>query len=141
MILLAVAAVLGAGLGLAFRSAVLAVAVALAASGSAQFGAQCLARVIAGRAETSQLARTIQDVVGVHPAAMVPTLAAAGCGAAIAALLIGWTETRKKNTVFIPGDLPKPGQSKRRRSPAVTAIAERPAHAVAENRIQRILKQ
>lgn len=141
MILLAVAAVLGAGLGLAIRAAVLAVAVALAAAGSAQFGAQCLARVIAGRAETSQLARTIQDVVGAHPAALLPTLAAAGCGAAIAALLVGWTESRKKSSVFIPGDLPRPGQHKRRRGPAATAISERPAHAAAESRIERILKQ
>ncbi len=141
MILLAVAAVLGAGLGLAFRTAVLAVAAALAAAGSAQLGAQCLARMIAGRAATSQLARTIQDVVGLHPAALLPTLAAASCGAAIAALLVGWTENRRKNTVFIPGDQPKPGQHKRQRGPAVAAIAERPAHAVAETRIQRILKQ
>ena len=39
MIMLAIAAVLGATLGLVFRTAVLAVAVALAATGSAQFGA------------------------------------------------------------------------------------------------------
>ena len=142
MIMLAIAAVLGATLGLVFRTAVLAVAVALAATGSAQFGAMCLAKVLGGRAETSQLARSIDSVVGLHPMAMIPTLAAAGCGAAIAALMVGWADGRKQSSVFIPGD--QPGRlrgGKRKHSPMLTAIAERPVHAVAENRIQRILKQ
>ena len=141
MILLAIAAVLGATLGVMFRAAVLAVVVALASAGSAQFGAMCLARVLSGRAETSQLARTMLGVVGQTPAAMVPTLAAAGCGAAIAALMVGWTDERKKSTVFIPGDPPRPTRGKRKRSPVLAAIEDRPVHAVAEDRIQRILNQ
>jgi len=141
MTLLTVAAVLGACLGLLFRRTVPAVAVALATAGLAQFGAMGLARALSGRAGTAQLASQIQGVVGQHPGALVATLAAAGCGAAIAGLLAGWADGRKQSTVFIPGDAPRSIGRKHRRSPSLAAIEERPGHAAAESRIQTLLKQ
>ncbi len=141
MILFAVAAVLGAMLGLMFRAAAPAITIALAAAASAQFGAMSLARVLAGRAETSQLARAIEGVVGLHPAALIPTLAAAGGGAAVAGLLVRWAKGRRRNSVFLPGDRPRAAGRKGRRSPVLAAIEERPAHAAAESRIQRLLDQ
>jgi hypothetical protein len=141
MVLLAAAAILGAAFGLVFRSAVLAVVLALAAAASAQFGAMSVARVLAGRAETSQLARSIEGVAGVHPAALIPTLAAAGGGAVVAVLLARWADGRRRGSVFIPGDRLGGAGRKGRRGAIHAAIEERPAHAAAESRIQTILKQ
>ena len=141
MILLVVAAVLGALLGLVLRTAPLAVVVAAGLAGAAQLGAMSLARVLAGRAGTAPLAGAIEAAVGVHPGAIAPTLAAAGCGAAIAALLLSWADNRKPSVALIPGDMTPGGERRRRRGAVLAAIEARSVHAVAEDRIQRILKQ
>ena len=114
MTLLVAAAVLGVLSGLVFRTGVLAIVTALATTASAQFGAMRLAVMLSGRAETSQLARSIQGVVGAHPMALVPTLAAAGCGAAIAALMLRSAQGRGPDAALIPSDRsPRPGAQAR----------------------------
>jgi len=107
------------------RTAPLAVVVAAGLAGAAQLGAMSLARVLAGRAGTAPLAGAIEAAVGVHPGAIAPTLAAAGCGAAIAALLLSWADNRKPSVALIPGDMTPGGERRRRRGAVLAAIEAR----------------
>ena len=144
MVLLALSAMVGALLGLFVRRWLLALVLALAAVGSAQLAAIWLAQGLAGRADTVALAQSIAAVAGVHFTALIPTLAAIGCGAAIAGLLMAWVNGRRRPVALVPGEaaLEAPlAARKRRRGVFGATVEDRPVHAAAHNRLQRILDQ
>ena len=144
MVLLAVAAILGALLGLFVRRWLLALVLALAGVGSVQFAAIWLARSLAGRADTVALSQSIQAVTGVHVVALIPTLAALGVGAAIAGQVLGWVDGHRRPAALIPGDAaaePRSGERTRRHRRLLAKVEDRAVHAAAHSRIQHILDQ
>jgi hypothetical protein len=140
MILLAAAAVLGASLGLWLRRLVLAVIIALATAGALQLAAMGLARALIGRAQSLQFALALQDLVGLRPSALLPTLAAAGCGAAFAAGLLAMAKGRGAS-VILTGDTPGAGGRRGWRPKFAKSFTERPAPSEAQSRFQQILKR
>jgi hypothetical protein len=138
IVLVVVAAVFGAALGLFMRSALLALAVALAVTGSLQFCAIFVARSMALRPEQADLAAAIQSFAGDGPLAVAPTVAAAGFGALIAALMMAMSLKDRDGGSWLPDAPAKANRSKIR---LAQAVEQRPAHIRAESRIDKLLKQ
>lgn len=141
MLVVAIAAVFGAALGLFMRSAVLAVAIALAGSGSIQFGAIFIARVIANRPDQADLAAQIQSFAGNGLLAVLPTLAAAGFGAVIAAAMMAMSLSERSGGFWLPDFRGGGAKGRRHKIRYAQAIEERPNHIAAESRIDRLMKQ
>lgn len=142
MLVVAIAAVFGAALGLFMRSAVLALAAALVGTGAIQLAAIFIARTIANRPDQAALAALIQSYSGDGMMAMLPTLAAAGFGAIIAAAMMAMSLKDRAGGFWLP-DLRGGGAPKGRRHKIryAQAIEERPNHVAAESRIDRLMKQ
>jgi hypothetical protein len=142
MLVVAIAAVFGAALGLFMRNALLALVAALVGSGSIQLAAIFIARTIANRPDQADLAGLIESYAGDGLKAMLPTLAAAGFGAVIAAAMMAMSLKGRGGDFWLP-DLRGGGSAKGRRHKIryAQAIEEKPNHIVAESRIDRLLKQ
>lgn len=142
MLVVAIAAVFGATLGLFIRSALLALAVALVGVGSIQLAAIFVAHTIANQPDQAELASLIQSYAGDGMMAMLPTLAAAGFGAVIAAGMMAMSLKDRSVGFWLPD--PRGGRTPKGRRHKIRyaqAIEERPNHVAAESRIDRLMKQ
>jgi hypothetical protein len=138
IVLVVVAAVFGAALGLFIRNAFVALAIALAVSGSLQFCAIFVARSLALHPDQADLAAAIQSVTGDGLLTAAPTVAAAGFGALIAALMMAMSLKEREGGFWLPDAPTKANRSKIR---LAQAVEQRPAHVRAESRIDKLLKQ
>jgi hypothetical protein len=137
MILIVVAAIFGAALGLYLRPRILALAVAISISGAAHLLIAYVARLAARSPGHEKLVAQLDFVAftGLH--GVWPAMAAAGTGTLLAAL--AWSAVRKEPTdgFWFPGE----DTDRRNRIRSMTMVEERPVHAEAREWLDDILKR
>lgn len=138
MLLVIVAALVGAALGLFVRPRVFAVAIALALSGGVQQAIAFAGRLAAREPGQHVLVEQLDNLVGLDNDSVWPVLAAAGAGSIAAAVL--WSLISKESTdlFWFPGD---DSLDRRKRIKAMTGIEERAIHRQAESRFHELMDQ
>jgi hypothetical protein len=139
MVILVVAAMFGAALGLFMRNGLLAVVLAPLTLGAAQFGAIAFAQQMIHRPDQADLAATIQTYAGAEPMAILPTVVAALGSALIAVVMMAMARKQREDRDPL-GAAIRPGSRDRRHGlKLATALNERPIHADSERRFDKLL--
>ena len=143
MIVVVIAAVFGAALGLLMREQVLALAVAVLTVGTAQIGAMFVVGVMAANQQYALMAETLSGYVGKGFWAVAPTVAASGAGAVLAAVMLMLMRLDRSEITSLPGaegEMPRTRDRNGKLRRAEGMIEDRPIHEAAESRIDQILK-
>ncbi|MDR3506344.1 MAG: hypothetical protein P4L64_00435 [Caulobacteraceae bacterium] len=141
MIAVVLAAILGSTSGLFVKSPALALALSLTFSGVAQYSMILLCCLLARDESNQALVDAIQGVVGDRLIALLPTLAAAGCATVVAAIMLAMSRREKEGEFWLPGLSPaKDVRDRRRHLRPAAQVEERPIHARAESRIDKIMR-
>jgi hypothetical protein len=140
-IVVTVAAVFGATLGLCLRRAVVALLAALVVVAVVQLGAMFLAHVLFHTPNQVDLAAAIENYAGEDLWALAPNLAASGFGALIASVMQALSMKDSAPGFSLP-DSWSGSNAKARRNKIrfAQAVEERPNHIAAESRIDRLMK-
>lgn len=143
MVVMVIAAVIGAALGVFVRPWLLAPVIAVTLGGGVQGGMIFIARVLGGKPGHEKLVETLGELAGTDLTAVLPTLAASGVAALLAALLSSMADGDQKEEKFwLPSDEVDSGRARGkdgRRRRLAGMVEERPAQTKAEGRISAIL--
>lgn len=143
MVVVVVAAIFGAALGLFVRNGVIALGLALSVVGLAQFAAILAAQALAAQPGHEALAAGVASVAGASPWALAPSLAASGAGAIIAALMLALGQPQDAEREFWrPGQRLGPGgRGLHKGQRSRTAVEERAIHERAGSRLNKLMRQ
>jgi hypothetical protein len=125
------------------RNRVLAVLVAILAVGAIQAGAMFVAEMMSHNEIYAVLGETISSYVGKDFWSVAPSVAAAGAGAVMAAVMLMLMKLDKADKITLPdegSELPRTRDRNGKLRRAAGMIEERPIHAAAESRIDRLMK-
>jgi hypothetical protein len=143
MIVMVIAAVLGAALGVFVRPWLLAPVIAVTLGGGVQGGMIFVARLLANREGQERTVALLGEMAGTNVMALIPTVAAAGIAAVLAALLSKMADGDQPDEKFwIPSDEVDSGRARGkdgRRRRLAGMVEDREVHAKAEGRIGAIL--
>ncbi len=143
MLLVILAAILGAALGLFVRPRVIAIAAALAVAGGLHEAIALAGRIVEKEPGRHALAQQIDILVGLDNDSLWPVLAAAGAGSIGAAVM--WSLARRETTdrFWFPGDETSDRRKgdRRKRLRAMNQVEERAIHQRAESRFHDLLDQ
>ncbi len=134
MILMILAAVMGAALGMSLRPALLATAASVGLAGSIQGLAVLVMRLVGTPVERMELASRMRFWIDTDLAALWPVLAAAGIGSLASAVL--WSMVNRQPTDYYWFAR---GPRSLRRFRALEIVEDRDIHDVAEARFRDIL--
>ncbi len=134
MILMILAAVLGAALGMSLRPALLATAASVGLAGSIQGLAVLVMRLVVTPSELPGLADRLRFWLGTDPASISAVLAAAGIGSLVSAVL--WSTVNRQSTDHYWFGR---GRKSLRRFRALEIVEDRDLHDIAEARFRDIL--
>lgn len=140
MIAAIAAALLGAALGLLVRNGLVAALAAVSLGGVVQAAAMAAGAALAARPDTIDLGAAIQAQAGTTPLAVLPSLAAAGLSAVLAALLTHLAARGEAPQLRRPGERGG-GAGQTRGVRAKTAVKTRAIHDRAESRLAEILRK
>ena len=143
MVVVVVAAIFGAALGLFVRNGAVALGLALSVVGLTQFAAIVAAQSLATQPGHEALAATIVSIAGNSAWALAPSLAAAGAGAVIAALMLALGQPQDQDREFWrPGQRLGPGgRGLHKGQRSLTVVEERAIHERAGSRLNKLMRQ
>lgn len=139
MLLVIIAALVGAALGLFVRPRLFAIAIALALSGGVQQAIAFAGRLAAREPGKHALVEKLDLLVGLDNESVWPVLAAAGAGAIASAVLWSLIQRESTDRFWFPGD--DQPLDRRKRLRAMTQVEERAIHARAESRFNQLMDQ
>ena len=143
MVVVVVAALLGAALGLFVRNGPVAFTLSLILTGALHYALILVGHRLLTQPGQEALAGALQNIVGAGPMALAPSLAAAGCAAGLAAIMLALDRREPTSPAFwLPGQ--RSGSGGRSRQPGIrakSAVEERAIHDRAETHIDKIMRK
>jgi hypothetical protein len=134
MVLMILAAILGAALGMSLRPALLATAASVGVAGSVQGLFVLVVRLVGAPGDQADLADRMRFWVDTDLSALWPVLAAAGIGSLASAVLWSMVNRQSTDHYWFPRS-----QRSVRRFKALEIVEDRDIHDIAEARFRDIL--